>query len=259
VAGQNKKKLAYLDARLAWYLDEIKTAQAQVWELAADRLEALVVSKGIVLPRTENLTVASGVIADARLFIEETQYDEVAAAFVEEWADGPLPQYALDQVASFGLAVESSEYLADVIEAYQKVALQRLIHAGDLAADELGRGVLEGVVGGRSFREWEKDLKGVIVGTDIKGGSLQRYSYTYANTAQATFDRTLNNAVMEEAGVEKVEYVGPVDGATRDWCARHVGKVYTIEEAKQLTNDQGGSAFVEGGGYNCRHEWAAVE
>lgn len=61
----------------------------------------------------------------------------------------------------------------------------------------------------------------------------------------------------EETNIQYVQYSGPT-GTLRNFCKEHIGKIYSIEEAKKLKNDFGQSAFVWVGGYNCRHRWDAV-
>lgn len=60
---------------------------------------------------------------------------------------------------------------------------------------------------------------------------------------------------------EFFEYDGPNDGVTRDFCRRHVGRVYTRAEIDAMDNGQtgAGTVFIAGGGYNCRHAWFPVQ
>ena len=53
----------------------------------------------------------------------------------------------------------------------------------------------------------------------------------------------------------------PVIATTRDFCRELVQKnyVWRIEDLDALTNDEGDSALVWRGGYNCRHLWARIE
>lgn len=53
-------------------------------------------------------------------------------------------------------------------------------------------------------------------------------------------------------------YHGPEDQATRTFCSRHVGKIYSREEIDQLDNGLTPDVFMTGGGYRCRHVWRPV-
>jgi len=78
------------------------------------------------------------------------------------------------------------------------------------------------------------------------------------------FDASVNMAAAKEADVQEWEYYGDVIRDTRPWCQKHVGKVYTEDEIRDLWANnswQGKSAgdpFIVRGGYNCRHQWLPV-
>jgi hypothetical protein len=96
------------------------------------------------------------------------------------------------------------------------------------------------------------------VAAALEDSPLQKYAYTYLNTAYMDFHRTINNITSQNAGFTEYEYVGPDDDKTREFCHEWVGKTLSIDEVKSLKNDQGGDSFSEGGGYNCRHTWIGV-
>lgn len=52
---------------------------------------------------------------------------------------------------------------------------------------------------------------------------------------------------------KRFEYVGVRDKKNRDFCARMVGRVERESVWKAMDNGQGGSAWHQMGGYNCRH------
>jgi hypothetical protein len=53
----------------------------------------------------------------------------------------------------------------------------------------------------------------------------------------------------------------PIIPTTRDFCRELIQKnyVWRLEDMDALTNDEGDSALVWRGGYNCRHLWARIE
>jgi hypothetical protein len=53
----------------------------------------------------------------------------------------------------------------------------------------------------------------------------------------------------------------PIIPTTRDFCRELLQKnyVWRLEDLDALTNDEGDSALVWRGGYNCRHLWARIE
>lgn len=74
---------------------------------------------------------------------------------------------------------------------------------------------------------------------------------TIANTGLAGYSNTTNFEYAKTAGIEKFRYAGP--SAERDFCDKHVGKIYTEKELSALNNGQGLEVIEFCGGYNCRH------
>lgn len=83
---------------------------------------------------------------------------------------------------------------------------------------------------------------------------------TNARTNLATFDRTVAEESATRAGLDLRWYAGPEDGLTRPFCRALVGKVLTLEQVRELDNDQTpASPLFSAGGYNCRHRLVAVD
>lgn len=84
-------------------------------------------------------------------------------------------------------------------------------------------------------------------------GSLMNTSLrNFSRATQAEMDR---NLVPDTA---EYRYEGPSDDRNRPFCAEWVGRVITKAELQTLTNDDGQSAMIWGGGWNCRHTWQLV-
>ena len=62
---------------------------------------------------------------------------------------------------------------------------------------------------------------------------------------------------MEEAPTNTLyQYVGPIDGRTRDICLKMGGEQpITMSEIEKA---YGRSVLTYGGGYNCRHAWEEI-
>jgi hypothetical protein len=80
---------------------------------------------------------------------------------------------------------------------------------------------------------------------------------TLANTSLNTYSRSVERAMAEQDPPDQLYvYEGPRDDRTRDECL-------AMLDAGPLTlaeiDSQFPGAFVDGGGYNCRHSWVPVE
>ena len=80
---------------------------------------------------------------------------------------------------------------------------------------------------------------------------------TLLTTALNNYSRSINLMMMEEAPTNTLyQYVGPIDGRTRDICLKMGGEQpITMSEIEKA---YGRSVLTYGGGYNCRHAWEEI-
>jgi len=140
---------------------------------------------------------------------------------------------------------------------YQPQALQtlesmRTMNAGTITqqgmklTNDLLRPVTELAMG---LSNQEAALASISKTLDISAGQAE----TWARTALQEIHRTSTVLLGEQAGLEKYQYVGPLDQITRPFCEEHINQTKTLEEWKALSNGQVGTAATNGGGFNCRH------
>lgn len=86
---------------------------------------------------------------------------------------------------------------------------------------------------------------------------------TELNTSTSGFNQAINNKKAIDAGLELFLYVGPEDDKViRPFCRDLFDKdppIYTLDEIQAMDNNQGLDVFNYRGGYNCRHQWAALD
>jgi hypothetical protein len=134
---------------------------------------------------------------------------------------------------------------AAVITSYVNIgSAEFLSRIGDLAGTvkaEVARGILSGA--GR------KEIMQAINGSTLRPDQLE----TLVNTGLSTFSRTINATMAKELPAdEKFVYIGPMDEKTRDVCIEMMAAgPLTVEEIEE----QFPGALVDGGGFNCRHNW----
>ncbi len=113
---------------------------------------------------------------------------------------------------------------------------------GEQVIDE----AVKGIIGGKTEREIAQSMLGNVLRPD--------QAETLANTALNTFERnvTAEMATFDSPDATYV-YQGPIDDKTRDICLDMMSAgSLTMDEVKS----QYPGAFVDGGGFNCRHRWA---
>ena len=78
---------------------------------------------------------------------------------------------------------------------------------------------------------------------------------TMITTTLNNYSRSINLMMMNEAPRDTIyEYVGPIDGRTRDICLFY-GSVGPLRRSEIEKLKDGSYSLSYGGGYNCRHAW----
>ncbi len=91
--------------------------------------------------------------------------------------------------------------------------------------------------------------------TGVQSNLSEGQINTLIDTSLSTYERNVTTAMMNEMPDDTLyDYVGPLDGKTREICLEMIG-------AGPLTKDEiisrfGASVLHVGGGFNCRHRWA---
>lgn len=70
---------------------------------------------------------------------------------------------------------------------------------------------------------------------------------------------TLNFIGKNVMKIDQYQYVGPLDGKTRDFCKKHLGEIKTLAEWDTLGNGQIEPVSIYLGGFNCRHKLVGVK
>ncbi len=98
-------------------------------------------------------------------------------------------------------------------------------------------------------------------GADILGNNMRKYSSQIAHDSVMQFDGKFTKYKGDQIGIKQYKYSGTRIDTTRDFCARHIGRVFTDKEARRLWENNnwkgksGSDPFVDRGGYRCRHSW----
>jgi len=148
--------------------------------------------------------------------------------------------------------------LVDALKARQR---DHFAFLGQEAMDRLDQVLLDQMLTATSRGSALAAIRGVITGDYPWGkrrGLYEWHAGTYARTAHMQFSRSVQASQAEKYGIKQFIYLGPIDDITRKFCIQHVGKIYSREEIEGMDNGQTGNVFLDGGGWNCRHEFFAA-
>lgn len=129
--------------------------------------------------------------------------------------------------------------------------MEDLLDEGQVVSRSLGSAMMRGSASEKAFRRLPKQLAEILEHAEAR-------TQTLYDTAVSIYGRQVEAEAAGDDPGTVFAYMGPVDAKTREFCLRHVGKVYTRQEIDALDNGQLSNVFLTGGGYNCRHVWHEV-
>jgi len=193
---------------------------------------------------------ASRLRTDLRQALTASGYDDLAVAATS----APLDRITESVLRTRRLARLSGDLVQGTalrLEALKALYQQDLLELGDELAHALWQTTVRGVFGTRPVEALLADLEDVL---DTYDPNIR----TLYDTSVSIYGRQVEALQAGDAPETTFAYFGPVDDVTRDFCLKHVGRVYTRDEIDELDNGQLDNVFLTGGGYNCRHVWTEV-
>lgn len=120
---------------------------------------------------------------------------------------------------------------------------------------------------GAAYSDLLSQMRGFTLGTDQLQGQLQRYSRQITTDTLFNYNRALQEAISQKAGLEWYNYVGGKDKDSRDFCLARAGKYFkkdiieswaSIEWDGKRRGTTSSTIFIYCGGHNCRHQLIPV-
>jgi hypothetical protein len=210
--------------------------------------------------------VATAPLQDGKLFDLEwavNARNELRQAINEDYlteVDSIIRDYdqvAVDAATMLGEYGDIVQLDQDVIGQLQQMTFQGFEDLGAEHLDIISKQVYESTLTGATFANSVNAVREVV------GKDMARYASQQVHDSLMQFDRAVNTKIALDSGAEKFKYRGSDDSKTRSFCARHVDKVYTIDEINEIWQGEwagksSSNAFATAGGYNCRHRFRPV-
>ena len=231
----------------------------------------------------------------ARSEIRQAMEEEYLAEVQDILGDyQEVAQQQLNMLNTFG---QFTRVPPEVISALQRQSFQGFEALASQQLDVLSNGVYQASLTGRGKADFIEQLRGSINGiyqasdqaeiqelvevaqnatgarqqaavdrlhrvyaSDRLGNNLRRYASVYAVDSLNQFSSTLTITTANEQGIDRFEYYGDLILDSRDFCRKHIDKIYTRAEIEKIWKGEWagkapGDPFIVRGGYNCRHQW----
>ena len=249
-AAQDARTMDTMSAAFARELQQVTRLLSGQARRLADRLRTT--ARGRLVADRANLARVIRLRTDLAAALDRAGYRQLVA----EALDAPLDRLAARVLAGDRLAQAAGKMTAvdvQALAALKAADVRKLLGVGAEAVETVWRVLLDGVLGARDLGSLVDDLADVL---DLS----VRQARTIYDTAMSVYPRAVAALNSDGTPDELWLYVGPVDSVTREFCLKHVGKVYTREAIDDLDNETKGlpDAFLHAGGYNCRHRWQRV-
>jgi len=98
---------------------------------------------------------------------------------------------------------------------------------------ELKQLTAKAVTTNMDIREYTKILRDKITGTDEYKGGLEKQINQYVGDLYQTYDMAYNKTIGNELGLTYFIYQGGLIDDSRDFCAAHNNKVWSVDEAQE--------------------------
>ncbi len=213
--------------------DQIARQFAQALQKAQAQMVEDILDLQRTLTRDEFISLISTLDVDDYIFNQIGMQNELNQ-YIASYEGVLLGMEATGQV--------TEETLQALVRLDEATFRKQISTMGEQIIDE----AVKGIIGGKTEREIAQSMLGNVLRPD--------QAETLANTALNTFERNVT-AQMTAFDPEDATYVyqGPIDKKTRDICLKMMA---SGSMTRDDIDSQYPGAFVDGGGFNCRHRWA---
>jgi len=280
------------------FLERLASQHQQRLSDALQTLEGRLAAYMQTAPETEGELFDMEWAVSSRNQIRQALEEEYLAEVQDILGDyREVAQQQLNMLNTFG---QFTRVPPEVISALQRQSFQGFEALASQQLDVLANGVYQASLTGRGKADFIEQLRGSINGiyqasdqaevqelvevaknatgarqqeaidrlhrvyaADRLGNNLRRYASTYAVDSLNQFSSTLTITTANEQGIDRFEYYGDLILDSRDFCRKHVDKVYDRNEIEKIWEGEWagkapGDPFVVRGGYNCRHQWLPI-
>ncbi len=263
IRRQARTEQRVIDSAVDGFGGELQRVLRDVNRRIRRLVRTLETSDGRLVATRASLARALRLRLEIQAVLEEAGYTALTEAALDDPLDR-LTARVLDGRTLTGRVARLTPVDVDVLSAWREIRAADLLEVGDDAVTAIWRSTVDGVVGSRNVDDLVDEIAGTISRSEAErarqarrfvGASLEARARTVYDTAVSTYSRHVDQLGIDPQPDDRFLYMGPLDTATRPFCADLVGEVRTRAELDNLPNGQLPNTLLTGGGYNCRHKW----
>ena len=250
----------------------VGTRQKDMWTAIFKTIKNLEVdSLGNILPSRNNLRTLRTVRGDISKMIITPQYKKDLSRFLGGFNELKGINDTYYKAIASG-ALNANKEVFNVVKNLSIDATKNsLLEAGinNEIISPVEKILTQNITSGGSFQNLTENLRGQILGSPEKLGTLERYTKQITTDSLNQFNANYNGTVAQDLGLEFYYYSGSIKDTSRQYCIDRVteGRYFHKKEVEQTSTEQWSgkipgtnpsNILIYRGGYNCRHQWLAV-
>jgi hypothetical protein len=250
----------------------VGTRQSNMWTSIFKTIKNLEVdSSGNILPNRVNLKTLRSLRGDISKMIITPQYKKDLSKFLGGFNELKGINDTYYKAIASGTLNANKEVFNAVknlsIDATKNSLLEAGINNEIIAPVE--KILTQNITSGGSFQNLTENLRGQILGTPDKLGTLERYTKQITTDSLNQFNANYNETVSSDLGLEFKYYAGSIKDTSRQYCIDRIneGRFFHKKEVENTANEQwsgkipgtnASNIVIYRGGFNCGHQWLAV-
>lgn len=222
-------------------------------ESSLAKFEKMVIANSSKLAVTNSAEIAIAKENIKQLLVESGYYDQVGVLVNRDYQIAA--QESFDAYKKmYDKPFRFSDKSLNELNITKQLDINKFGSIANSTVDKISSGLIELQYGTTTQAELVTSLIGNATGVALNQAKTQ------VHTGLQGYYRASNVNLAKDNGIEKFEYVGPLDDTTRDFCVYALSQPpKTMAEWDAENNGQIGPVSIYGGGYNCRHQLIGVE
>lgn len=274
--------LQELDQAIREFNKQMPGIQNDIFDKVLEIAKDLDIKSGDIVASVKNLKTLSRIRAEIDKIIITPEYKKTVSAFAKSF--NTIAKIQNNYFATLTEEFTAKAVLQEIKELAINDTITLLTEEGITAnvSNKIYEVLSNNVRSGMSWKDFNKEIKNIIVGNDETAGLLEKYSSQITTDSINQFSANYSKIITDDLGLEWFVYAGALEEDSRDFCEALVAKKYVHEsEIPELLKGHIGNKRVpiykktdlpygmipgtnadnfeiRRGGYRCQHQLVPV-